>query len=281
MSGGIAYVYDVDGRFTERVNYEMVDLEELDDDDVAFLRTTIERHHEYTGSAVAARLLANFDHRGRSVQEGDADRLQAGPHRDEGVRSRRARRGRDRREDHGSGPRLTERAATEAPATSRIRVRRTRGPTTEDIEAVDDRVLEVGADDAEDAAGAGASARLEGGLRAVRRRRAQPPGRPVHGLRHPVLQQRLPARQPDPGLERPGLPRPVARGDRSAARDQQLPGVHRTAVSGAVRVGVRARDQPGPGDDQADRGRDHRPGVRRGLGHPTGARRCAPASGWP
>ena len=35
-------------------------------------------------------------------------------------------------------------------------------------------------------------------------------GRALHGLRHPVLQQRLPARQPHPRLERPRLPRPLA-----------------------------------------------------------------------
>ena len=36
-------------------------------------------------------------------------------------------------------------------------------------------------------------------------------GRPLHGLRHPVLPQRLPARQPDPRVERPRLPRRLAR----------------------------------------------------------------------
>jgi hypothetical protein len=58
----------------------------------------------------------------------------------------------------------------------------------------------------------------------------------------------------------------LARRDRSPARDQQLPGVHRAAVPGAVRGGLRARHQPGPGDDQAGRGVDHRPRLGRGLG---------------
>ena len=129
--------------------------------------------------------------------------------------------------------------------------------------------------DADPPAGAGAAARLAGGLRAVPRGRAAPPGRALHGLRHPVLQQRLPARQPDPRLERPRLPRPLARRDRAPARHQQLPRVHRPAVPGAVRGGVRARHQPGPGHDQAGRGRDHRPGVGRGLGHAAAARRCS------
>ena len=118
------------------------------------------------------------------------------------------------------------------------------------------------------------------GLRAVpRRRRSQAQAGALHGLRHPVLQQRLPARQPHPRLERPRLPRPLARRDRAAARHQQLPRVHRPAVPGAVRGRVRARHQPGPGHDQAGRGRDRRPGLGRGLDRARSCRRCAPASG--
>jgi glutamate synthase (NADPH) large chain len=58
MSGGIAYVLDL---HVHRVNMEMVDLDPLDADDVAFLRDVTERHHAETGSAVAARLLADWD----------------------------------------------------------------------------------------------------------------------------------------------------------------------------------------------------------------------------
>jgi glutamate synthase (NADPH/NADH) large chain len=58
MSGGIAYVLDCP---VHRVNVEMVDLDPLDDDDVKFLREVTERHHAETGSAVAARLLADWD----------------------------------------------------------------------------------------------------------------------------------------------------------------------------------------------------------------------------
>ena len=53
----------------------------------------------------------------------------------------------------------------------------------------------------------------------------------------------LSAGQPDPGVERPGAPRPVVGGQRPAGRHEQLPGVHRVGVSGAVRVGVRAVDR--------------------------------------
>jgi glutamate synthase (NADPH/NADH) large chain len=61
MSGGIAYVWDPAGEFPGRVNREMVDLDPLDDDDVAFLRDRIERHGEETDSAVAERILGRFD----------------------------------------------------------------------------------------------------------------------------------------------------------------------------------------------------------------------------
>ncbi|MUL40780.1 glutamate synthase large subunit [Streptomonospora sp. PA3] len=58
MSGGIAYVLDLD---PERVNREMVDLDPLDDTDRGFLRDVLERHRQATGSGVAAELLADFD----------------------------------------------------------------------------------------------------------------------------------------------------------------------------------------------------------------------------
>jgi glutamate synthase (NADPH/NADH) large chain len=57
MSGGVAYVYDPTDAFPALVNYEMVELESLTDDDREFLRTTVERHRELTGSKVAERLL--------------------------------------------------------------------------------------------------------------------------------------------------------------------------------------------------------------------------------
>jgi glutamate synthase (NADPH) large chain len=58
MSGGIAYVLDCP---VHRVNKEMVDLDPLDASDLAFLRDVVERHHAETGSALAARLLADWD----------------------------------------------------------------------------------------------------------------------------------------------------------------------------------------------------------------------------
>ncbi len=60
MSGGIAYVQDVDGTFATKVNLEMVDLDPLDDADETFLRDRIEAHLKETDSTVAARLLNNW-----------------------------------------------------------------------------------------------------------------------------------------------------------------------------------------------------------------------------
>jgi len=60
MSGGIAYVYDPDDRFAALVNYELVELVPLDDEDREWLRATVERHRECTGSDVADGILAQW-----------------------------------------------------------------------------------------------------------------------------------------------------------------------------------------------------------------------------
>jgi glutamate synthase (NADPH/NADH) large chain len=65
MSGGIAYVYDADGSLLARVNLEMVDLDPLDDQDIAWLRDRVEKHLAETGSAVAERLLAGWEEEAR------------------------------------------------------------------------------------------------------------------------------------------------------------------------------------------------------------------------
>ncbi len=61
MSGGIAFVYDPDATMPVRVNPEMVELEPLDAEDFVWLRHRVELHRHETGSAVAARLLADWD----------------------------------------------------------------------------------------------------------------------------------------------------------------------------------------------------------------------------
>ncbi|MGP4114060.1 glutamate synthase large subunit [Streptomyces sp. 4N509B] len=58
MSGGVAYVVDLDPR---DVNPEYVAIEELDDADRAWLHDTVRRHAEETGSTVADRLLKDWE----------------------------------------------------------------------------------------------------------------------------------------------------------------------------------------------------------------------------
>jgi len=61
MSGGVAYVLDLDGDFQRRCNREMVDLEPLEQPaDVQLVGDLIDRHVAYTGSAHAAKILANW-----------------------------------------------------------------------------------------------------------------------------------------------------------------------------------------------------------------------------
>ncbi|MGA9278575.1 glutamate synthase large subunit [Ilumatobacter sp.] len=60
MSGGIAYVYDPDGTFAEKVNYEMVDIEPLNEEDRSGLHEIVLRHRDLTGSPVAASILNSW-----------------------------------------------------------------------------------------------------------------------------------------------------------------------------------------------------------------------------
>ena len=61
MSGGIAYVYDVNGEFDQLCNKEMVDLDPLDQTDAQLLHDMITRHYAYTVSSVAKFVLDDFD----------------------------------------------------------------------------------------------------------------------------------------------------------------------------------------------------------------------------
>jgi glutamate synthase (ferredoxin) len=61
MSGGIAYVLDEEGDFARRCNFEMVELEQLDDaEEIEEVHALIQRHYEYTDSPVAKRVLDNW-----------------------------------------------------------------------------------------------------------------------------------------------------------------------------------------------------------------------------
>ena len=62
MSGGIAFIYDKDKTFEEiSCNPEMVDLVDLTKEDRAELKALVEKHQEYTDSALATRLLGNWE----------------------------------------------------------------------------------------------------------------------------------------------------------------------------------------------------------------------------
>jgi glutamate synthase (NADPH) large chain len=61
MSGGVAYVYDPARTFGQRVNLELVDVEPLDDEDAALVRSLVERHGAETESPVAQLLLHSWD----------------------------------------------------------------------------------------------------------------------------------------------------------------------------------------------------------------------------
>ena len=62
MSGGIAYVLDVDGEFSTRCNKEMVTVSPLrEEEDIESVKTMIQKHVRYTGSPYAAKILEEFD----------------------------------------------------------------------------------------------------------------------------------------------------------------------------------------------------------------------------
>ena len=61
MSGGTAYVYDADGSFPSLLNREMVSIVQLEEEDREFLRERAEAHYRETGSAVAERLLGDWE----------------------------------------------------------------------------------------------------------------------------------------------------------------------------------------------------------------------------
>ncbi len=62
MSGGVAYVLDEDGAFASRCNTGMVELGPLGgDDETKRVHALIVRHHQYTGSKLAERILNDWD----------------------------------------------------------------------------------------------------------------------------------------------------------------------------------------------------------------------------
>lgn len=61
MSGGVAYVWDIDKTFSTKCNPEMVELCKLEDkEDVDLVRTLLQEFKDLTGSVVAEKLINEF-----------------------------------------------------------------------------------------------------------------------------------------------------------------------------------------------------------------------------
>jgi len=60
MSGGIAYIYDVEGKFDKLCNKGMVGLEACTDTDMDYIKTMVEKHQAITGSTVAEKVLKDW-----------------------------------------------------------------------------------------------------------------------------------------------------------------------------------------------------------------------------
>ena len=61
MSGGIAYIYNIQNNFAAMCNMEMVDLDPVAGDDIPVLQNLIQQHYDKTGSSVAKFILADFE----------------------------------------------------------------------------------------------------------------------------------------------------------------------------------------------------------------------------
>jgi glutamate synthase domain-containing protein 3 len=62
MSGGIAYIHDQSQLFDTKCNLDMVDLESVwHQNDILFLRSTIEKHFYYTNSPLAKTILEKWE----------------------------------------------------------------------------------------------------------------------------------------------------------------------------------------------------------------------------
>jgi glutamate synthase (NADPH) large chain len=62
MSGGVAYVYDVNKKFASCCNPEATAPESLAVEDITVLRELIEKHHQYTQSTVAGFILNDWEY---------------------------------------------------------------------------------------------------------------------------------------------------------------------------------------------------------------------------
>ena len=215
MSGGVACVLDLD---EARVNPELVELgpvegEAADELEAAGRAGTLEETGSTGGRGAAGRL----GRRAGAVHRGHADATTAGC-------------SRPRPKAEADGPR--RRARPPHRDDGGCSMADPKGFLKDGREVAERRPVEERVQDWNEVYPGGSAGRCC---------RSSAAGRPLHGLRHPVLPPGLPAGQPHPGVERPGLARRLGGRDRAPARHQQLPGVHRPALPGAVRDRLRAR----------------------------------------
>jgi glutamate synthase (NADPH/NADH) large chain len=60
MSGGIAWIYDVEGTFADNCNKEMVDLDPLDQGDEKEIKKLLQNHYKLTKSHAAKYILDDW-----------------------------------------------------------------------------------------------------------------------------------------------------------------------------------------------------------------------------
>ncbi len=61
MSGGIAYVYDEDRKFTDRCNTDMVEIDEVKEEDRDTIYYLLRKHYQYTKSQKAKKIIDNIN----------------------------------------------------------------------------------------------------------------------------------------------------------------------------------------------------------------------------
>lgn len=61
MSGGVAYIYEADASFYINCNTKTVDIDPMDDEAIAELKTIIEKHYYYTNSEIAKNIVDNWE----------------------------------------------------------------------------------------------------------------------------------------------------------------------------------------------------------------------------
>ena len=297
MSGGIAYVLDEKGDFEGQLNKEMVQLEALDrgpglarrnsrkqDGDVAIavrsvmvdmreqdaerLHALISRHAHYTNSRRAQAILKDFAAylpKFKKVMPIEYRRALA-----ELAKARETnRRGGRRRAVSASHVNVFGQTGSIEYRDERTNI--TSCEETKNGQA--DRVSGNRPRRPQIPAGRRAREALEGIRRPAGGARGQEAGRPLHGLRHSLLPQRLPGQQSDPGLERPRLPRRLEGSCRESAFDEQLPRSHGPRLPGAVRSRLHAQHRRQAGHDQNHRVLDRRSRPRGRLGAAAAARK--------